>query len=285
MDPDAAALSGGERLRLCWRGAWAFSVLATFFAVFLLVRALDWLLERIAGRPVTRLGARVVQGWAAMALPMLGLRSVAHGVPLRGPGALGANHSSWIAIGALQRAAAPFLVSKSEVRGGPAIGTIGRAIGTMFVDRRPAAAKRQEAELLARLGRGDRMAMFPEGTSTDGSRVLPFKSSLFGVFFAPGLEGRVAVQPVSITYHPRPGLPADFYAWWGEMDFAPHLLAVLARSTGGRVELTFHPPLTVSAAGDRKALAGAAERAVRAGVSGANLPGLASQPGMPLTLG
>ncbi len=59
------------------------------------------------------------------------------------------------------------------------------------------------------------------------------------------------------------------------MDFAPHLLKVLARSTGGRVELTFHPPLTVVEAGNRKALAGAAEHAVRAGISEANPPGRA----------
>jgi 1-acyl-sn-glycerol-3-phosphate acyltransferase len=182
-------VTGRERLRLGARGAWSFAVLAAFFAAFMWVRAADWLLERIAGRPVTRMGARVVQGWAAVALPALGLRYVARGVPMRGPGAIVANHSSWIDIVALQRAAAPFLVSKAEVRAWPGIGLIGRAIGTMFVDRRPAAAKRQEAELLARLARGDRMAMFPEGTSSDGSRVLPFKSSLFGVFFAPELEG------------------------------------------------------------------------------------------------
>jgi 1-acyl-sn-glycerol-3-phosphate acyltransferase len=270
--PVLPPLTLAERVRFILRLAWSLGALAVLFAIFLLFRAIDLVAARLAGRSVTRLGPRIVRLWAALALPALGLRFVQRGRPMHRGGAFVANHSSWIDIVALQRAAAPFLVSKSEVRGWPAIGTIGRAIGTMFVDRRPAAAKRQEAELLARLGRGDRMAMFPEGTSTDGSRVLPFKSSLFGVFFAPGLEGRVAVQPVSITYHPRPGLPADFYAWWGEMDFAPHLLAVLARSTGGRVELTFHPPLTVSAAGDRKALAGAAERAVRAGVSGANRP-------------
>ena len=73
----------------------------------------------------------------------------------------------------------------------PGVGPIGRAIGTMFIDRRPAEAKRQEAVLLARLSRGDQMALFPEGTSTDGLRVLPFKSTLFGAFFAPGLrQGR-----------------------------------------------------------------------------------------------
>jgi 1-acyl-sn-glycerol-3-phosphate acyltransferase len=261
--PALPALSAGERLRLAGRGLWAAATLVALMALFLPLRGVDLLLERAAGRPVTRLGQPVVRTWAALALPTLGLAYVPRGRPMAGPGAFVANHSSWIDIVALQRAAAPFLVSKAEVRDWPGIGLIGRAIGTMFIDRRPAEAKRQEAELLARLARGDRMALFPEGTSTDGRRVLPFKSSLFGVFLAPALDGRVMVQPVTIVYRPRPGLPANFYGWWGDMDFAAHLKQVLARSTGGRIELTFHPPLRVSDFAGRKALAEAAGRAVR----------------------
>jgi 1-acyl-sn-glycerol-3-phosphate acyltransferase len=261
--PALPGLSTCERLRLAVRAAWAVLTLAVLFAVFLVARGGDWLVERTAGRRVTRMGPAVVRAWAALALPMLGLRFVRHGAPMPVGGALVANHSSWIDIVALQRAAAPFLVSKAEVRDWPGIGLIGRAIGTMFIDRRPAEAKRQEAELLVRLAQGDRMALFPEGTSTDGRRVLPFKSSLFGVFFAPELEGRVAVQPVTIAYRPRPGLPGNFYGWWGDMDFASHLKDVLARSTGGRVELTFHPPLAVADFTGRKLLAEAAGKAVR----------------------
>ena len=115
------------------------------------------------------------------------------------------------------------------------------------------------------------MALFPEGTSTDGMRVLPFKSSLFGVFFAPALAGEVAVQPVTIRYHAPPGMPPNFYSWWGEMDFATHLLDVLARSTGGTVELIFHEPVTVAESGSRKALAERAEAAVREGL---RVPGI-----------
>ena len=201
-----AALPGltpGERLRLTLRGAWAFLALVVLFAIFLPLRGVDVVAERLAGRPVTRLGARIVRLWAAQALPSLGLSYRQRGTPMRGGGAFVANHSSWIDIVALQRAAAPFLVSKAEVREWPVVGHIGRAIGTMFIDRRPGEAKRQEAALLARLAKGDQMALFPEGTSTDGMRVLPFKSTLFSAFFAPGLEDGIAVQPVTIAYRVR----------------------------------------------------------------------------------
>ena len=180
----------------CWR--WCCC-----FAVFLPLRGIDLVAERLAGRPVSRLGNRdrAALGGAGAAVDRAALRAAR--APMRGGGAFVANHSSWIDIVALQRAAAPFLVSKAEVREWPGVGPIGRAIGTMFIDRRPAEAKRQEAALLARLARGDQMALFPEGTSTDGMRVLPFKSTLFGAFFAPGLKQGVAVQPVTIAYRVR----------------------------------------------------------------------------------
>ncbi len=267
--PVLAPLRPGEWLRLVLRGGWSALVLAVMFAVYLVAWGIDLGLARLAGRRVTRLGSRVVQAWAALALPAMGLRYRQRGEPIAGAGAFVANHSSWIDIVALQRAAAPFLVSKAEVRAWPGIGLIGRAIGTMFIDRRPAAAKVQEQELLARLARGDHMALFPEGTSSDGQRVLPFKSSLFGVFFAPVLGERVAVQPVTILYRPAAHLPREFYAWWGELDFATHLRDVLARSVGGTVELVFHAPLDVAGSAGRKALAEAAGAAVRAGFSAA----------------
>jgi 1-acyl-sn-glycerol-3-phosphate acyltransferase len=260
--PALPPLCRADRVRLVLRAAWAAVALVVLFAIFLPLRGLDLLLERIAGRPVTAAGPAIVRLWAAQALPSVGLRFVRRGTPMRGGGAFVANHSSWIDIVALQRAAAPFLVSKSEVRNWPGIGLIGRAIGTMFIDRRPAAAKRQEAELHARLSRGDRMALFPEGTSSDGLRVLPFKSSLFGVFFTPGLSEDCAVQPVTICYRQPEGLPDSFYGWWGEMDFASHIRDVMARSRGGVVELTFHPPLRIGDFADRKQLAAAASAAV-----------------------
>ena len=198
----------------------------------------------------------------------MGLRFVQHGEPMRRGGAFVGNHSSWIDIVVLQRAAAPFLVSKAEVRGWPVIGQIGRAIGTMFIDRRPAEAKRQEAELFARLVRGDQMAIFPEGTSSDGQRILPFKSALFGVFFAPEVQGSVAVQPVTIRYRRGRTCRRASMAGGGRWSSRGTSATCWRGRRGGVVEVTFHPPLRAADFAGRKAMAERAE-AVVAGVFGA----------------
>ncbi|WP_424932012.1 lysophospholipid acyltransferase family protein [Amaricoccus macauensis] len=254
VPPELPPLRQRERLRLALRGIVAVLTLLCLFGIFLLVRGAEMLVAKVRGRRSRRASNRIVQVWARTALPNLGLRYVQRGTPLSGAGGFVANHSSWIDIVVLQRAAVPFLVSKSEVRDWPGIGFIGRAIGTLFIDRKATAAKRQEAELLERIRAGDRMALFPEGTSTDGQRVLPFKSSLFAVFFSRELE-TVTVQPVAITYHPAAGLPASFYSWWGEMDFAAHLIDILARSKGGVVEIDFLDPVAAEETTGRKEMA------------------------------
>jgi 1-acyl-sn-glycerol-3-phosphate acyltransferase len=255
--PPPATLA--SRLRLLWRAPAAGVWLAAMFALFLVARAFD----RLAG---TSLGAAVIRAWAGGALAILGLRLHVVGSPMAGEGAIVANHASWLDIVALMRAApGVHFVSKAEVSGWPGIGAIGRAIGTVFIERRPTEARRQGEALHARLAAGDRLVIFPEGTSTDGSRVLPFKSALFGVFLAPDLADRLAVQPASIRYRPAPGLPSDLYGWWGDMDFGAHLLTLLAHSRRGEVSVRFLPPLVPGAHPGRKALADAAAEAVTAG--------------------
>jgi lyso-ornithine lipid O-acyltransferase len=263
-------LSLRQKVRLILRGAWAALWLFVLFALFLLVRLGEATLGRLSGRSHRRTSNHIVRLWAGLALPTLGLRYVETGSPIRGKaGAIVANHSSWIDIIALQRAAAPHLVSKAEVRDWPGIGLIGRAIGTLFIDRRSSAARRHGLDLHARIREGDLMAIFPEGTSTDGTRVLPFKSSLFGVFLAPDLEGRTWIQPVAISYAPPRHLPASFYGWWGDMDFAGHLVSVLARSHGGTVRLSFLDAIPMTGALDRKEVARRCSEAVRRAFEGA----------------
>lgn len=261
--PAAPGLAG--RLRLALRAPLAALWLGAMFALFLLCRGLDRAAGALGAQAAPRLAPWIVQAWARGALALLGLRLEVRGAVMTHPGALVANHASWVDIVALQAAAQAFFVSKAEVAGWPVIGAIGRAIGTLYIERRPVEAGRQTEALRLRLARGDRLVIFPEGTSTDGARVLPFKSALFGVFLDPALRGSVWIQPVSLRYRPAPGLPAGFYGWWGDMDFGAHLAALLARSAGGVVEVAFHPPLRPADFADRKALAEAAFAAVRAG--------------------
>jgi lyso-ornithine lipid O-acyltransferase len=264
--PERPRLGAAERWRLAWRAPLVLALTLGLFGAFLVLRGIDKAAKAVWRGHLPALAPWVVHLWGWLMVPIAGLRYEAVGRMMEHPGALVANHASWLDIVVLMRATRIFFVSKAEVGGWPGIGTIGRAIGTIFIERRPSEAKRQQAVLLARLSRGDRMVIFPEGTSTDGRRVLPFKSALFGVFFEPALEGRMWVQPVSIVYRAPSGLPAVFYGWWGTMDFGAHLRDVLALSRGGRVEVTFHPPLRAADFDGRKALADRAGAVVRAEV-------------------
>ena len=133
---------------------------------------------------------------------------------------------------------------------------------------RTAAAVLAASLLLAAACTEERRTFETSGdTSTDGERVLAFKSSLFSVFFLDGHGAGLSVQPVSIRYHPATGsgLPASFYGWWGTMGFERHVFDVFARSRGGRVTVIFHPAVRASDFPDRKALADHCQRTVAEG--------------------
>ena len=146
----------------------------------------------------------------------------------------------------------------------PGIGWLARATGTVFIVRDRKRAAEQTEVFQARLLAGHKLLFFPEGTSTDGSLVLPFKTTLFQAFFAAELKDAIKVQPVSLTYTAPVGYDARFYGWWGSMTFGAHLLSILAPARQGHVRVIYHKPLQVSDFEDRKALALAAEQAVRA---------------------
>ncbi len=93
--------------------------------------------------------------------------------------------------------------------------------------------------------------------------MLPFKSSLFQAFYTHGLDRTMHIQPVTVIYHAPTKEDPRFYGWWGEMDFAGHLLRMLAAPRHGRVEIRFHPEVPVDGFEDRKALAAHCERVIR----------------------
>jgi len=177
-----------------------------------------------------------------------------------------ANHSSWLDIFALNAGKRVYFVSKSEVADWPGIGWLARATGTVFIERNRAQAKSQTEIFEARLLAGHKLLFFPEGTSTDGLRVLPFKTTLFQSFFADGLREALSIQPVTLRYKAPEGMDSRFYGWWGDMDFAPHLLATLGLARQGEVEVVYGTPLKVAEFTDRKSLAKACEEVIRAGL-------------------
>jgi 1-acyl-sn-glycerol-3-phosphate acyltransferase len=246
-------------LRVVWRGALLGVVTYTALVVLLLVRLVEWPLFRQA-RPVT---PYITQFVCRSAFVILRLPLVVRGTPMRGVGAIVANHSSWLDVFTLNAADRVYFVAKSEVAGWPGIGWLARATGTVFIRRKVVDARRQQQVFEGRLHAGHRLLFFPEGTSTDALRVLPFKSTLFAAFTSDHLKDSLFVQPVTVIYHAPSGHDPRHYGWWGDMDFAPHLVITLAARRQGRVEVVFHDPLKVSDFANRKTLAAACEAAVR----------------------
>lgn len=206
---------------------------------------------------------------------LLGFRVTTRGRPLtEGPVLYASNHASYfdiVVLGSLMRAS---FIAKSEVKGWPGFGLLAVLQRTVFVERRRGRSKAHASEIAGRLGEGDRLVLFPEGTSNDGNRTLPFKSSMFAAAEPRSDDERIEglrVQPVSITYTRLNGMPMGrglrpFYAWYGDMDLVPHLLDALSL---GRVdvEVEFHAPVDPAGFANRKELAAHCERVVSRGVS------------------
>ncbi|MBC6406626.1 MAG: 1-acyl-sn-glycerol-3-phosphate acyltransferase [Rhodobacteraceae bacterium] len=224
----------------------------------------------------------ITQGVCKAALAILGMGYHQRGPVMQGPGAMVANHCSWLDIFALNAAARIYFVSKAEVARWPAIGWLAKATGTLFINRAPAQAAAHKHSVETRLMAGHRLLLFPEGTSTDGHRVLPFKSTLFAAFFTQSMTSSWQIQPITLRYRAPAGKDARFYGWWGAMAFLPHLLDVLATPHQGAVEVICLKPLKVADFPNRKALAAHCERAIRhAHKQGAGTPH-SKAPSLPL---
>ncbi|MCX7888589.1 MAG: 1-acyl-sn-glycerol-3-phosphate acyltransferase [Rhodobacteraceae bacterium] len=259
--PPAAEIGPAGWIRVALRGAAVVTVTFGGLAILLLVR----LLEAPLFAPRRPLTPWITQAVCRIDLLLIGLRLEVRGQPMHQNGAAVANHASWLDILVLNACQRVCFVSKAEIARWPAIGWLARATGTVFIARDPRAAGVQQRLLQERLRAGHHLLVFPEGTSTDGRRVLPFKTTLFGAFMAEGIRHAMAVQPISVTYLAPDGEDARFYAWWGHMDFAPHAARVLACPRRGTARVVFHAPLQADAYPSRKALAAACEQAVRSG--------------------
>lgn len=251
----------GDWGRILWRGAALVLVTLGGLALLLALRLIERPLFGLA-RPWT---PWLTQGVCRVSLRIMGLRLIRRGSPpMTGRGAVVANHASWLDIFVLNAVQRIYFVAKAEVRQMALIGWLAAATGTVFIARKSTDAKRQQKLFEDRLRAGHRLLFFPEGTSTDAIRIVPFKSTLFAAFWTHGVEHVMAVQPVSVIYHAPKGADPRLYGWWGTFDFLPHFLLVLAQKRQGRVELVFHDPVPVDRFTDRKALAAHCEAEIRA---------------------
>ena len=258
--PDDIRISAWGWGRVAVRAALLGALLLCGLALMLAVRLVERPLHGLH-RPWT---PYITQAVCRLSFVIMGMRHEVQGAQMTEPGAVVANHASWLDIFTLNASKRVYFVSKSEVAGWPGIGLLARVTGTVFINRDPREAKLQQEVFEARLLAGHKLLFFPEGTSTDGLRVLSFKPTLFQAFFAPALRESLYVQPVTVLYRATPGQSPRFYGWWGDMGFGPHLVKTLATRRQGCVTVIYHAPLRVADFEDRKALARAAEAVVRA---------------------
>jgi lyso-ornithine lipid O-acyltransferase len=204
---------------------------------------------------------------------IMGLRVRIQGQPPKDrPVLFVSNHVSWIDIIALGSVMPLSFVAKAEIASWPVFGTMARMQRSVFVDRsKRAETANVRAEIAQRLKEGDPIVLFAEATTSDGNRILPFRSSLVGAaqeaIMSGGTSGQVILQPIALAYNGADGLPTGRMGrarigWYGDMDMVPHLKNILR---GGTLDLTisFGTPIVAEAGSDRKALTQQAENQVR----------------------
>lgn len=183
------------------------------------------------------------------------------------------NHSSWLDVLVLGGSLEACFVAKAEVGQWPVVRTVARLGRTVFVSRQSRAVGRERDAMRGRLEDGDNLILFPEGTSNDGSRVLPFRSTFFSVVdvVKDGGGSRPMIQPVSVVYDQLGGLPIGrasraVFAWYGDMELASHFWR-LAQQKGLRATILLHAPVDPAHYASRKALSAAVWETVAAGAA------------------
>jgi len=193
---------------------------------------------------------RVTQRWAAACCRVMGARIHLDGTPPGGPGFLVSNHVSYLDIPVLMSLTGCTFVAKREIADWPVIGALARRAGTLFVNRNGGRDTAQTLEGMARSrANGDVVMFFPEGTTSPGHGVLPFRSGLLAL----AADNGIPVEAAAVAYSTGAEVdPVVALAWTGEQEFTPHAWRLLTLpSVNVRVALAAETVV----AGDRKALA------------------------------
>jgi lyso-ornithine lipid O-acyltransferase len=244
----------------------ALFIAAFFFTMTPLLISLQWVL--------TKLG---LPGWGFIAsnyysvlCTLLRIRVRVNGAPMHDRAVLYvSNHVSWADIVVIGSLAPVAFVAKREVASWPLVGVTAKIQRTVFVDRtRRHQAAGAVADIVKRLKDGLSVVLFAEGTSSDGNRVLPFRSALLGaVEEASAHAGNILIQPMSISYTGLHGIPMGrqhrpLVAWYGDLDFLPHIKAFIEQGAVDAV-VSYGEAVPADVEIDRKAMTRRLESSVR----------------------
>ncbi len=250
-----------EGVRLAVRGLVLAAVTLVLLPPHLLALKFRW-----------RMRARIPRLWHRVACWCLGIHVRVHGeIERRRPLMLAANHASWQDILVMGSVADVVFIAKTEVKGWPVFGTLARWQETVFVTREEKRRSGEQAnEIGTRMAAGEVVVLFPEGTTSDGNRLLEIKSSLFGAAAAAvpaSGSGVVHIQPVAIAYTGIHGVAMGRYhrpisGWPGDVELLPHLKDLL-KVGAIEVDVTFGETLDYTAASNRKLVAADVARSIR----------------------
>jgi 1-acyl-sn-glycerol-3-phosphate acyltransferase len=244
-------------------------IAAFFFVMTPLIIAVQWLLGKLR-----------LPGWGFVASSyyrvlcrLLRIRVRVVGSPARDRAVFYVcNHVSWADILVIGSLAPIAFIAKREIADWPLVGPTAKLQRTVFVDRQ----RRHQTgdaidQIVQRLAQGVSVVLFAEGTSSDGNRVLPFRSALLGSVEDEaahgGPAGRILIQPMAITYTASHGIPMGrqhrpLVAWYGDIDFMPHIKAFVAKGAIDAV-VSYGEPVPADIGIDRKALTRRLEGEVR----------------------
>lgn len=194
---------------------------------------------------------RVMSWWNAVLLDLFNIQVRVHGNRLEGPRLLVANHVSWLDISVIGSLEPTRFVAKSEIRHWPIAGALANVCGTFYIRRGKGGARPLLDKAVPHLKAGGSFVVFPEGTTTDGSSVLPFHARLFQA----AIEAQCPVQPIALRF--GRGVDGGSVApFIGDDDLASHMLRLL-KEPALVVDVTYCTPISADGL-DRDTLALAA---------------------------
>jgi 1-acyl-sn-glycerol-3-phosphate acyltransferase len=212
--------SVGKYLRFMFRALWFAAELLIYFAAFC------WLLLRHSGKPTQAARSRWLQWCSRRTLRVFAVQTEFTGPPPH-TGLLVSNHLSYLDVLVLVSLMPAVFVSKSEVKNWPVFGWFARLAGTLFVDRtRRSDVTRMNSLIEKSLSTGNVLVLFPEGTSWNGSEVLPFKSSLL----EPIVGAKFPLAVGHLRYALDDGDAANDICYWGDATFFPHLVNMMTKN-------------------------------------------------------